>query len=210
MKCPHCLQNFHHDWQFLALPDDADGRWFSDHTKCPACGRLVVDLRAVDKSGRCVERRTVRPAAPSRTPLSADVPEVFAADYREACLVLTHSPKASAALSRRCLEGLLREKAGATARNLAEQIEQVLKSGSLPSHLADAIDSVRVLGSFPTHPIKSQSTGEIVDVEPGEAEWLLDTLESLFDFYFVAPALLKQKKEALNKKLSDTGKPLVK
>jgi hypothetical protein len=35
-------------------------------------------------------------------------------------------------------------------------------------------------------------------------------LESLFDFYFVAPARTKARKDALNKKLSDAGKPPVK
>jgi len=44
-------------------------------------------------------------------------------------------------------------------------------------------------------------------VEAGEAEWNLDTLEGLFDFYFVQPAVLQAKKEALNKKLSGAGKP---
>ena len=58
--------------------------------------------------------------------------------------------------------------------------------------------------------IKSTSTGEIVEVEFGEAEWILDVLETLFDFYFVQPAILKIKKDALNKKLSDSGKPLMK
>jgi hypothetical protein len=36
---------------------------------------------------------------------------------------------------------------------------------------------------------KSTTTGVILDAEPGEAEWNLDILESLFDFYFVQPAL---------------------
>jgi hypothetical protein len=44
----------------------------------------------------------------------------------------------------------------------------------------------------------------------GEAEWLLDVLEGLFDFYFVQPALLKAKRDALNKKLKDAGKPAMK
>ena len=58
--------------------------------------------------------------------------------------------------------------------------------------------------------MKSTHTGEIMDVEPGEAEWLLDTLEGLFDFYFVQPATLKTKREALNAKLADANKPPLK
>jgi hypothetical protein len=47
-------------------------------------------------------------------------------------------------------------------------------------------------------------------VELGEAEWNLDVLESLFDFYFVQPARAKAKRDALNKKLADAGKPPLK
>ena len=68
----------------------------------------------------------------------------------------------------------------------------------------------KCIGNFAAHPIKSNSTGEIVEVEIGEAEWLLDVLELLFDFYFVQPAITKAKREALNQKLLDAGKPPMK
>ena len=47
-------------------------------------------------------------------------------------------------------------------------------------------------------------------VEDNEAEWLLDVLEGLFDFYFVQPQRSKAKRDALDKKLKDTGKPQLK
>jgi len=47
-------------------------------------------------------------------------------------------------------------------------------------------------------------------VEPEEAEWNLDVLESLFDFYFVQPSRLQQKREKLDRKLQDAGKPPMK
>jgi len=139
-----------------------------------------------------------------------DVPEKYREDYDEACLVLPDSAKASAALSRRCLQLLLRDEARVTHQDLFNEIQELLDRKTLPSHITDSLDAVRVIGNFAAHPIKSQSTGEIVPVEPGEAEWNLDALESLFDFYFVAPARTKARKDALNKKLSDAGKPPVK
>jgi hypothetical protein len=148
----------------------------------------------------------VRPKGASR-PIPAEVPGEFTEDYSEACIVLTDSPKASAALSRRCLQHLLREVVKVKKSDLVDEIQQVIDSGKLPSHIAEAIDAIRNIGNFATHPTKSQSTGEIVSVEPGEAEWNLEVLESLFDFYFVQPAILKKKKEALNQKLKDAGKP---
>lgn len=44
-------------------------------------------------------------------------------------------------------------------------------------------------------------------MEPGEAEWNLDVLESLFEFYFVQPGLTTSRKAALNVKLKAAGKP---
>jgi hypothetical protein len=149
------------------------------------------------------------PKAASRLPAPPEIPLQLAEDYREACLVLADSPKASAALSRRCLQNLLRTAAKVKPSDLYNEIQQVLDSKSLPSSIAEAIDAVRVIGNFATHPIKSEHTGEVIHVEPGEADWNLDLLESLFDFYFVQPERLRAKKEALNKKLQEAGKPLL-
>ena len=68
----------------------------------------------------------------------------------------------------------------------------------------------RNIGNLAAHPTKNKGTGEIIDVEPGEADWQLDTLEGLFDFYFVQPALLQARKDALNDKLQKAGKPPLK
>jgi hypothetical protein len=74
----------------------------------------------------------------------------------------------------------------------------------------ESLDAVRNIGNFAAHPIKSTASGEVIDVEPGEAEWNLDVLESLFDFYFVQPAALRKKQDALNAKLKEAGKPEMK
>jgi hypothetical protein len=125
-------------------------------------------------------------------------------------LVVADSPKASAALSKRCLQHLLRGEAKVKPQDLFNEIEELLSRGTLPSHIAEGLDAVRNIGNFAAHPMKSKSTGDIVPVESGEAEWNLDVLESLFDFYFVAQAKTKARKDALNKKLTDAGKPPVK
>jgi hypothetical protein len=150
------------------------------------------------------------PRAASRPPPPKEVPEEFAADYREASLVVADSPKASAALSRRCLQHIFREKAGVTPSDLAKEIDQVLERNLLPSHLAEAVDAVRNVGNFAAHPMKSKASGEILPVEPGEAEWTLDVLDGLFDFFFVQPELLKKRRAALDVKLAAAGKPPMK
>ena len=86
----------------------------------------------------------------------------------------------------------------------------MLDSNTLPSYLGESIDAVRNIGNFAAHPTKSQRSGEILDVEPGEAEWNLEVLESLFDFYFVQPTILRAKRAALDAKLGEAGKPSMK
>jgi len=152
-------------------------------------------------------RRLVRPKAISRGDVPQDLPDSYKEDYLEACLVLADSPKASAALGRRCLQNLLREEAKTKAKDLFDQIQEVLDSGKLPSQLAENIDAIRIIGNFAAHPINSKNTGEIVQVEPGEAEWTLDVLEELFDFCITQPAKAKARRDQLNTKLAEMGKP---
>lgn len=214
MICPHCLVGFRPEGEQIYLGKDADGEWGLLKVNCTECEKMILTLikgTCVVKPGgfdfKSIEKSILfYPKGSNRPPVPSEVPEEFAEDYKEACLVLNDSPKASAALSRRCLQHLLREKAKVKPGNLADEIEQVIESGNLPLELADAIDAIRNIGNFAAHPIKSKSTGEIVPVEPGEAEWTLDVLESLFNFYFVQSEVLKRKREALNKKLKNAGK----
>ena len=53
------------------------------------------------------------------------------------------------------------------------------------------------------------NAGEITDVEPWEAEWVLDIIESLFGHYFVQPAKNKSRMSALKAKY-DEGRANVK
>jgi uncharacterized protein DUF4145 len=204
----------------VPLEADADGGWIVSHTKCPECKRLIIRLLngpAIHHAGsgglasiqHAEKVLLVRPKGSLRPPCPKEVPKAIAEDYNEACLVLADSAKASAALSRRCLQNVLRETAKAKPRDLFDEIQEVLDGGKVPPYVAEGLDAVRAIGNFAAHPIKSKHSGEVIPVEPGEAEWNLDVLESLFDFYYVQPALHKAKKDALNKKLAEAGKPAV-
>jgi hypothetical protein len=142
--------------------------------------------------------------------VSEEVPDDLTADYVEACAVLPISTKASAALSRRILQQVLVDHYLISRKDLAAQIDEFIKLPDVPSYLAEAVDAVRQVGNLAAHPIKNQHTGEIVPVELGEAEWLIEVLESLFDFAFVQPARLKANRTALEAKLSAAGKPVLK
>ena len=217
MKCPHCLVDFHDDWQKTYIVTNAAARqqYGVYATTCSACGDVIIKLFHGIYNGFVFTAECtpwlVYPRSSSRAPLPAEVVDKdIAEDYREACLVLFDSPKASAALSRRCLQNLLRKKAGVKPGNLSDEIQQVLDGGKLPTHLAESIDAIRNYGNFAAHPLKSTSSGEIMSVEPGEAGWTLDVLEGLFDFHYVQPARLLAKRSALNAKLAEAKKPPMK
>ena len=147
------------------------------------------------------------PRSGGRPPCPPEVPAELAEDYKEACLVLQDSPKASAALSRRCLQNFLHNHRNIRKQNLSQEIQEFVQQGGMPFHVAEIVDAVRNIGNFAAHPQKSQSTGEILPVEPGEAEWCLDVLEAIFETFFVQPAVIAKRKAAFNAKLQDAGKP---
>jgi Domain of unknown function (DUF4145) len=215
VNCPHCQKEFHSEsfetaisYKKNCLPGPGAGVWIALADRCPACDGSIIHLAVNCPAGRRQEYRLVYPKAlPRKTP-SPIVPEQFGRDFREACLVLADSPKASAALSRRCLQHVLKEAGRTTKKDLVQQIEEVLPT--LPPGLRDLIDAVRVVGNFAAHPTKSTHTGEIIEVEPGEAELLLDVLEMAFDFYFVQPAEAQRRRDAINAKLAAAGKPPMK
>ena len=82
---------------------------------------------------------------------------------------------------------------GVKQGDLATEIDQVLNAKVLPSTIADSLDSVRVIGNFAAQPMNSQTTGAVLDVEPGEADWTLDVIEALMDVFYVQPAVLTAK-----------------
>ncbi len=224
MKCPHCLMYFHSETDYYrVLGEDRDGWWSFDATVCASCQRYIISLGLKRNTGSRqfrVKMSTAReltdqraeftdqpeegwvvyPKGSNRPPVPDDVLETFREDYQEACLILADSPKASAALSRRCLQHILQEKAGVKEYTLYDQIQEVIDTATLPSDLVDSFHTLRELGNVGAHPTKNANTGEIVPVEPVEAEWCLDVIELLYDFYFVRPADVKRRQQALSNK----------
>jgi ribosomal protein S27AE len=201
MQCPSCAVVIaYHPNQWSPGSDPVKGLLLYQYMTCPNCGRAIVGVRTDKEILLTWPRRTERPPPPR------EVPVEIADDYREACLILVDSPKASAALSRRCLERILRSAAGVKPDNLEREISQVLDAKALPGPVAEALAAVRQIGDYAAHPVKSTSPGEVIEVESGEADWNLDVVESLMDIFFVQPVRLTAKKTALNKKLATAGK----
>jgi len=143
-------------------------------------------------------------------PLPPAVPARYRNDFYEAFACLDVSPRASAAVSRRILQDVLQNHFKIRTGQLATEIEAFVARTDVPAYLSQQVDAVRNIGNFAAHPLKSTSGGEVLDVEPGEAEWLIGTLEALFDFAFVQPERLQKHRELLNQKLQEAGKPPLK
>ena len=195
--CPHCKtpNRFEeprtHDGATISLQEIRNGPQDQlsqlQMCRCTNCSEVIILFKG----------NMIYPLGATRPPCPAEVPDPIAKDYKEACLVEPYSQKAAAALARRCLQNVLHDQ-GIKKKDLNQEIDEVITK--LPSHLSEAIDAIRHIGNFATHPIKHQHTGEIVEVKSGEAEWSLDVLEQLFDFYYVSPKKLELKREELNPK----------
>ena len=217
MNCPHCQKAFHAEpHSFSAGRIGREDGWVYNWTfhgiECPACHKPIVFVKYEEDYGNTKyqgKTLTVFPKSSGRSAPPAEVPVNVAQDYEEACLVLQDSAQASAALSRRCLQHLLQDCGISKSSNLSTAIDDAL-SANPPSHIAENLDSIRNTGNFAAHPQKSRNTGEILPVEPHEAEWNLEVLEMLFDFYYVQPARSAARRAALNSKLAEAGKPAMK
>lgn len=218
MKCPHCDIGIHFnpDEKFIFSLSDREFSklWYAVHQACSECSEPIIFLKRSTKyipSGTITDTKKflAYPVGGVARPVPSEVPNPYKQDFLEACAVLPLSSKASAALSRRTLQAIIHNRAKIKGRDLNAEIQTLIDSGAVPSYIAESLHAVRVIGNFAAHPIKSTSTGEIVNVEEGEADWNLNVLESLFDFYFVQPALTAKKKDEINKKLKEAGKPQI-
>jgi hypothetical protein len=110
------------------------------------------------------------------------VPSPLLADYHEACAIRDLSPKASATLSRRVLQGMIRDFYGISAGRLIDEIEAI--KDRVEPLTWKAIDAVRKVGNIGAHMEKDINV--IVDVDPGEAEKLIWLIELLLKEWYVA------------------------
>lgn len=114
------------------------------------------------------------------------IPEVILIDYREACLIRDRSPKASATLSRRALQGMISDfwgiKPEGATKTLYKQIDALKKQ--IDSGIWGAIDALRQIGNIGAH--MEADINVIVDVEPDEATLLIGLLELLFQEWYIA------------------------
>lgn len=117
-------------------------------------------------------------------PLSAHAPASAQADYQEAYLIRTLSPKASATLARRALQGMIRDYWKEVHPTLHQELMAI--KDKCDSALYDAMMGIKSIGNIGAHP--EQDVNLIVDIEQGEAQALLDLIHVLDQEWYVARA----------------------
>ncbi len=131
-------------------------------------------------------------------PLPGYIPKAIRDDYLEACLILDLSPKASAALARRCLQGMIRNFHNLTKaqmgmlNNEINHLETILNPRDF-----EALHHVREIGNIGAHMEKDVDL--IIEITPEEAKVMIGLLETLFEDWYID----RHKRAERLKKLAD-------
>jgi hypothetical protein len=114
-------------------------------------------------------------------PMPNYLPKGVAEDYKEARRIQSLSPKASATLARRALQGMIRDFFGIKKRTLYEEITEL--QGKIPGSEWNAIDALRKIGNIGAHMEKDVNI--IIDIEEDEADKLLAFIEYLVESWYI-------------------------
>ncbi|QPJ66300.1 MAG: DUF4145 domain-containing protein [Candidatus Nitrohelix vancouverensis] len=198
--CKYCNQpttitdpHFHSDSQVIYLDNSKYGKIGYEvlavscpNLECKELELIYILCSAVKVSGRLevgseIKKWFLLPDS-SAKPQPDYIPDPIKQDYYEACKIRDLSPKASATLARRCLQGMIRDFHDITKGRLIDEIEAI--KDTIESEVWTAIDAVRKMGNIGAHMEKDINV--IIDVDPDEAQQLIGLIEMLFKEWYVA------------------------
>lgn len=220
MQCPYCKVGIRLDVksnQTFPAKRDSEFGYQLTFGSCPECEGFVALMhqgvhKFIDGESELVQITRTDRVYPMHIDRISDsrIPERYRKEYNEANSIMFASPKASATLSRRLLQQVIQQEYNIKRQNLEREIDEFIQLTEIPSHIRGAVDAIRHVGNFGAHANKYLNTGEIVDVEPGEADWLLEVLEEILISTFVSKQEEMERKEQLNEKLAALGKSRMK
>lgn len=145
---------------------------------CPNCKEITILIDVeYDPSIGIVH---IRPLSKAKK-FPDYIPEAIRNDYEEACAIVTLSPKASATLSRRCLQGMIRDFFKVSKKSLFEEIDAI--KDKIPTDQWAVLDGVRRIGNIGAHMEKDINL--IVNIDPSEAEKLIKLIELLLQQWYI-------------------------
>ena len=211
--CPHCNRhqavvdsNLVQDDQLLWMPHHVTGHkylsWQAVTCANPACGKLTLhvflkektkDQMGNSKVGSILNEWQLLPES-SAKPLPDYIPPQIKSNYEQACRICDLSPWASAAMSRRCLQGMIRDFCGITNRTLFQEINELKRRvdgvdgaeappRGVHADTVEALDAVREMGNIGAH--MEDDVDRIIEVDPGEAQQLINLIELLLEEWYI-------------------------
>lgn len=192
-QCPYChvvcyddgtikksiYESFEHSG-ILNISDTDSGAIVLTLTRCPNCKNIAVELASHYKAPKKITPYAYPPA--NAIELPSYIPASICQDYLEALSIVNLSPKASATLSRRCLQGMIHDFWNVRQKNLNAEISAL--KGIVPAAQWEAMDALRKVGNIGAHMEKDINV--IVDVSPNEAASLLRLIELLIQKWYIA------------------------
>lgn len=165
------------------------------NTECKKL-KLVGQLTGLTSSGgrsnKIIQEWKLLPESEAKV-LPDYIPEPIKEDYYEACRIRDLSPKASATLARRCLQGMIRDFYGISKTTLFDEIKELEEK--VEQDVWESIDAVREVGNIGAHMKKDINV--IVDVEPEEAQLLIGLIEQLIDEWYISRDARQKRAENL-------------
>ena len=147
--------------------------------RCPNCGEYTISAKgkgsAVDDVDVTIRPKSIAYKFPDY------IPQAIRSDYEEACSIVNLSPKASATLSRRCLQDMIRDFFQVSKANLFEEINAI--KDKIPTEQWAVLDGLRRIGNIGAH--MERDINLIVDIEPGEAQKLIKLIELLLQQWYI-------------------------
>lgn len=166
---------------FSTVPHESKekGAFSITFLRCPSCDRISSKAIGTGPDTAGLNIPLLPPSSAIKFP--EYIPQSIRADYEEAISILQLSPKASATLSRRCLQGMIRDFWGVRCSTLSQEINSL--KNKIPSNHWKAIDALRKIGNIGAHMEKDVNL--ILDITPEEAEKLLWLIEFLLRGWYV-------------------------
>lgn len=216
--CPHCntaaVINDADTVKTRMNLDSADGflQYELQGITCPnpSCKKPTINMRTDELANLYGQLTTIHATSkfkriiPSQQKERAKgypgyIPSSILSDYREACAIVELSPKASATLSRRCLQGMIRDFWGVNGKSLHHEILAI--EDKVDPVVWEAILDVKSIGNIGAHMEKDINL--IIDVSPEEADLLIEMIEMLLDDWYVARHEKQQKLQRIKKVATD-------
>ena len=199
-KCPFCNQNatvkgdnIHESSTILAIENfNGDKEVYTSFIVCPNedCKKYTLSILLYEstynystnrrETGELVKQWGLIPQSNAKV-FPDYVPKPIVEDYNEACSIVKLSPKASATLARRCLQGMIRDYFGVSKPRLVDEINAI--QDKMDSLTWKSIDAVRKIGNIGAHMEKDIDL--IIDVDPKEAGILLKLIEQLIEDWYI-------------------------